>query len=334
MTSYYARTQHRRPSRSTSWSMSADGLMDMARRKPEALLLIGAGVALMMRNSRGFTSSFGARSSSSDWREQRREFARQSRGGRGSYQPTGEDGSAWSQETSEGMLSSARETMRDARQSAAQMASETGESMTRHASDLMRRVGDTASSYASSASRWAGDARSGLMDRSHRLTERARTLPEELDEAVQDHPLVLAALGVAIGAALGATLPSTSIENRAMGEASDQLWEAAESASGRLGEAAEEAYDEAWRSAESRGLSKEGLADMARDVGTKFASAATGDSAQEPSHSGASSSGALSSRPSSSGMSSGAAPGSMSGASPSNPSLSGGTSPGVKRGNS
>lgn len=290
MTSYYSRTSHRR-SRGMDWNISADGMMDMIQRKPEALLLIGAGLALMMRGGRGFSFSGSASSPRSQRLYSRRDDLSYegSRGRRGSYQPTGEDGSDWSSDSSSsrGMMSSAGDTVRSAGESvrsagesASRMASETGENMTRYASDMVRRVSDTASTYASSATRWAGDARSGLMDRSHRLTERARSLPDEIDEAVQDHPLVLAALGVAIGAAMGATLPSTSIENRAMGQASDSLWDAAESATGRLGEAAEKAYDEAFRTAESHGLSKQGLKEMAKEVGSSFVSAAAGETGQ------------------------------------------------------
>lgn len=286
MTSYYARTQHRRRSRESQWNFRPDGLVDALKSKPEALLLIGAGVALLMRNGGGLRAAFESSGRLPERRSDRRDFAnyrRSSASERSSYQPTGEDGSAWSRESSEGMMSSARETMRDARDNASRMAGEASESMTHYASDMMRRASGAASDYASSASRWAEDARSGLRDRSHRFAERARTLPEELDEAVQDHPLVLAALGVAVGAALGATLPATSIENRTLGQASDQLWEAAEGASERIGDAAEEAYDEAWRTAGSHGLNKEGLKDMARDVGSKFTSAAAGDGAQAPS---------------------------------------------------
>lgn len=328
MTSYYARASRRRSS-GMDWSMGADNIMNMMQRKPEALLLIGAGVALMMRRGRGFNFfSSGSRDWSSDtqsnWRGER-DYAR-SRGGSRRYQPTGDDGSDWSQssqgQSSRGTMSSARGAMNDA----GEMASDAAENMTNYASGMMQRVGDTASSYASSASRWAGDAREGLMDRSQWIADRARSLPEELDEAVQDHPLVLAALGVAIGAALGATLPSTSLENRAMGETRDQLLEAAQDATSRLGEAAEEAYDEAWRTAESHGLSKDGLKEMARDVGGKFASAATGSS--DSAQSGSSASGTSAGGTSPAGYSSG---GSQSGAG-SSPSGAGssGSSPGSR----
>jgi ElaB/YqjD/DUF883 family membrane-anchored ribosome-binding protein len=307
MTSYNERTSRRRHARGSDFNMSVNGIMNMVTRKPEALLLVGAGLALLMRNGRGFSlSGLGTPSRShggQDHRDHRLGDSVSSRPGR--YQPNGDDGSAWAQ-SSKGIASSAREVtneareaLHDVRESAGQMASEATEGVTRYASDMMRNVSDTASDYASTAAnyastagRWAEEARGGIVDRSHQLAERARSLPDELDEAVQEHPLVLAALGVAIGAALGASLPSTSIEKRTLGEASDQMWRAAETVTGRIGDAAEEAYDEAWRTAQEHGLSKDGLKDMARDVGAKFVSAAAGEAAEPHSSGGQSSSGA------------------------------------------
>ncbi len=269
MTSYYARTTQRRRTRGMDFNFSADGVLDMARRKPEALLLIGAGVALMMRSgsglsmpSLGLERSTGSRNSQSASARNRAYDAR--------------NGNEWAQ-TAGGAISSARGAVREAADGAGRMAQETGEEMTRYASEMVQNVSATASSYAASAGRMASDARDGLMERSHWIADRARTLPEELDEAVQDHPLVLAALGVAIGAALGATLPATSLENRTMGRASDGIWEAAENATGRIGDAAEEAYEEAWKAARDRGLSADGLKEMAGEVGSKFAQVVSGE---------------------------------------------------------
>lgn len=283
MTSYNERTSYRRRARGMDIDMSMNGIMNAVSRKPEALLLMGAGLALLMRNGRGLDmSSIGLSARSRDARYRADEARYEGvQSGRKNYYPGDMAGEGHS---SEGMGSSARSSVRDASDNAGKMVGEATEGMTRYASEMMRSVSDTASSYASSAGQWADDARSGLVDQSSRLAERARSLPDELDEAVQAHPLVLAALGVAIGAALGASLPATSIENRTLGEASDQMWESAEALTGRIGDAAEEAYDEAWRTAEEHGLSKDGLKSMAKDVGSKFASAAAGqESAPEAS---------------------------------------------------
>jgi hypothetical protein len=60
---------------------------------------------------------------------------------------------------------------------------------------------------------------------------------------LEDQPLVLGGIGLAIGAALGAALPRTQTENRLMGEASDQIKE-------QVGQAASEQYDRAKHAAE------------------------------------------------------------------------------------
>jgi ElaB/YqjD/DUF883 family membrane-anchored ribosome-binding protein len=44
-----------------------------------------------------------------------------------------------------------------------------------------------------------------------------------LTKFMQEEPLVVAGLGIALGALVGALLPTTEIENRAMGETSDHL---------------------------------------------------------------------------------------------------------------
>ena len=57
MTSYNERTSRRRHARGSDFNMSVNGIMNMVTRKPEALLLVGAGLALLMRNGRGFSLS-------------------------------------------------------------------------------------------------------------------------------------------------------------------------------------------------------------------------------------------------------------------------------------
>ena len=102
------------------YSQTADWVVNTARRKPEALLLVAAGVALMMRSGGGFTSSW-------------------SRTG-------GTHGRAsWQDET---MTSGARAGVDRATDEA-----------NRHASGMRDRVRDTASAYASTVGDYAQDAR-------------------------------------------------------------------------------------------------------------------------------------------------------------------------------
>jgi ElaB/YqjD/DUF883 family membrane-anchored ribosome-binding protein len=150
---------------------------------------------------------------------------------------------------------------------------EGGESMARAASDMVGEFADAASEYTSATTRWAEHA-------GETLAAQAGSLPGELDEAVRDHPLVLAAIGVAVGvavgAALGASLPASRFENRTFGSARDQLGDAAEGVSGPFTEAAAEALDLVKRGAERRGFSGDSMGDVAREAAGAFASTALG----------------------------------------------------------
>ena len=177
-------------------------ILRVARERPEALLVIAAGLALLMRGA------VGAR----DWGAM---GERESRA-RGLRRNLDDEAMADWASSAAAQAEGVGERVREA-----------GERMTSYAGEMGERVGEAASGYASAAGRWMEDARDELSERSIRLADQARALPGELDDAVRDHPLVLAALGVAVGAALGASLPASSFENRAMGGARDQLGEAA-----------------------------------------------------------------------------------------------------------
>lgn len=232
----------------SDWMPDSDRVMRAVRERPEALLVIVAGLALLFRG--------GARGMG------RGVNRGVNRGvGRGMERRVNEDGSeGWS---------AAASAARDMSEGAAESMREGAESMARAASDMVGEFADAASEYTSAATRWAEDA-------GETLAAQARSLPGELDEAVRDHPLVLAALGVAVGAALGASLPASRFENRTFGSARDQLGEAAEGVSGRFTEAAEEALDVVKRGAERRGFSGDSMRDVAREAAGAFASTALG----------------------------------------------------------
>jgi ElaB/YqjD/DUF883 family membrane-anchored ribosome-binding protein len=241
----------------SAYMPSADAMMRAARQRPEALLVIAAGLALLMRGA----------SRPRDWRMMSESKLR----ARGLHHNVRDDAMAgWASSGEQG--ASVSEAARDV----GERARDTGERMTSYAAQMSGRMSEAASDYASAAGRWAEETRDEFSERTQRLMEQARALPGELDEAVRDHPLVLAALGVAVGAALGASFPASSLENRAMGGARDQLGEAAQGVAGRLTDAAERALAEAKRSAERQGVSGESVRDMARDAAGAFASAAMG----------------------------------------------------------
>jgi ElaB/YqjD/DUF883 family membrane-anchored ribosome-binding protein len=116
-------------------------------------------------------------------------------------------------------------------------------------------VSDTASGLRDSAMRRANDFREtasstmqGVRGAVHRSEDSAYRSGRDLSSAftalINDQPMLLGALGVAVGAALGAALPETEAEDRLMGEASDAMKE-------KAGEVAAAGYEKAKAVAES-----------------------------------------------------------------------------------
>jgi ElaB/YqjD/DUF883 family membrane-anchored ribosome-binding protein len=109
------------------------------------------------------------------------------------------------------------------------------------------------------------------------LSEGARQMKERTVNFIGEQPLVAAGIGLALGAALAAMLPATRLEDRLMGETSDNVKKsvgkaakeqlgAAKAMAGRL---AEEAMDVA----EREGLTPKAAAAAARDLGDRLAGA-------------------------------------------------------------
>jgi hypothetical protein len=146
-----------------------------------------------------------------------------------------------------------------------------------YAADIKDRVSSTASSYAGAVSEYAADAGRNISEQTGRFARQAQS---SMDRIIHDQPLAVALAGLAAGAAVAAAFPSTDIERRTLGRAREALGEAAEDAAKGAGErlmgAAGKAVGEGLRHAAERGLSTEGLKDMARDVAQTFTSAAKG----------------------------------------------------------
>ncbi len=240
-------------------SQAADWLMGTARRKPEALLLLAAGCCLLMRS--GGSSSARAASHSRYGED-------------ASHSRYGEDSERYQSQSSRtpSDIGRASSNVREGLPRAA-------DSATDYASQIKDRVSDTASSYAQSISEFADDTRRNVSERSARLKRQAQsTLQSGMDRVLRDQPLAVAMAGLAAGAAVAAVFPSTRIEDRTFGGAREALTEAAGKAGERVVEAAGKAGERLKSAAEERGLTSEGLKELAGEVTDTFTSAVSGKS--------------------------------------------------------
>jgi hypothetical protein len=225
-----------------NYSHAGDWLLGTARRNPEALLLFAAGCCLLMRGGASSSSrraSYGADEYRSASNRASPDFTRDPSTSR------------------EGLANRASD----------------------YASQIKDRVSDTASSYAESVSDFAENARRNVSERSEGLKRKAQsTMQSGMDRVLRDQPLALAMAGLAAGAAVAAVFPSTEIEDRSFGGAREALTEAAGKAGERVMGAAGKAGERLKSGAEERGLTSEGLKELAGEVADTFTSAVSGKS--------------------------------------------------------
>jgi membrane-bound lytic murein transglycosylase B len=87
--------------------------------------------------------------------------------------------------------------------------------------------------------------------------------------------LLVAALGLAAGAAVASLFPPTELERRTLGAAGESVREAAHRAGGTLSEAATQAAQHLKDEAASRGITPDGLKQMAREASNTFTTSVT-----------------------------------------------------------
>jgi hypothetical protein len=229
-----------------SYTQAGDWVLDTARRNPEALLLVAAGCCLLMRGG-------------SSWNKAGRTRNVQYEHDTGTYRS---GPSYQSTETSESTARKAGETISRAADSAGE-----------YVSNVKQRVTKAASSYADTVSRYTQDTGRSLYEQSRQAQS---TLQESVSRIVREQPFAVAAVGLAAGAAIAAIFPSTRIENRTFGGTREALAEAAGRAGENLMEAATEAGQRFASGVAQRGLSSEGVKDLAGEVAETFSNAITG----------------------------------------------------------
>jgi hypothetical protein len=225
-------------------SQAGGRLLGAARRNPEALLLLAAGCCLLMRSGSVFRGTSQTR-----------------------YDDTGHEHRADFRRASPGPASSSvREGLSRAADSAAQ-----------YASDIKDRVSDAASSYTEAAADFAQDARRNVSEETSRLTRQAQsTLESGMNRVLREQPLALVMAGLAAGVAVAAVFPTTEIEERTLGPAGESVRQAAGKAAERVKDAAGKAGERLKSAAEERGLTTEGLKELAGEVSDTFTNAVSG----------------------------------------------------------
>ncbi len=130
---------------------------------------------------------------------------------------------------------------------------------------LKRQASDV---YISSSSK----ARDAMQNASRYIPHDRSEVKSKLSNLLEEQPLILGAIGLAVGAAIGAALPITQTEDNWMGSTAHSVRQAAQDAARQevdtLRAAAGQAVDNVKQSAADHGLSTENLNDLVRDVGT------------------------------------------------------------------
>jgi ElaB/YqjD/DUF883 family membrane-anchored ribosome-binding protein len=218
----------------------ADMLGGAVKQSPEALLLLAAGCALLMRS-------------------------RPASGPRNRLHDTGAGGG------SARAGASVHQYTSDVADRARDYTSDAADRVRDYASDVTDTARETLGSYASAASNYADQARRTIGDQSHQAFQQTQSaLQGTFDRVLKDQPLVVAFAGLAVGAALAASFPTTDAEKETLGPLGERVSDAAVKVGERLKDAASEATDTVKQSAERRGLTADGLKEMASEVAGAF----------------------------------------------------------------
>lgn len=117
------------------------------------------------------------------------------------------------------------------------------------AATALESVGNVAGTAYEGVAGAVGGAYTGAGDLAHRAYDRAgeygTIAHEKYDEYLEENPLALGAIALAVGAAVGFALPSTKYEGKLMGEARENLVQRAQDAAGSLVDKAKQVANEA-----------------------------------------------------------------------------------------
>jgi uncharacterized phage infection (PIP) family protein YhgE len=219
-----------------SKTSTANWLLGTVKRNPEGLLLLAAGCALVLRSTRSTE-----RPQHSDTYRDLPEYQRQHRANIAGNDVSHQRGTTDWAEGASRVADNARE----------------------YASSVGKAVSETAANYAAAVTEYADGTRQKAVKQSRRLADQAQSSMQSL---VQEQPLAVALAGLAAGVAVAAAFPATTWERRTLGPAGQRLSEAAETAREKISETTSAAGERLKSAAQERGLSAEGLKEVAREV--------------------------------------------------------------------
>jgi hypothetical protein len=142
-----------------------------------------------------------------------------------------------------------------------------------YASTAGQTVADRTRDLTSKTGEYVQSARDSIVRESEQLANRTK---DRIKRIIREQPLAVAIAGLAAGAAVAATFPPSSAERATLGEAGRRLTDVAGTAGERLSEAASEAGKRLRTAVEEKGLGKDSLTEVARDVAGKFGKSLTG----------------------------------------------------------
>jgi len=246
-------------SNTNTFSQASGWLVGTARRNPEALLLLAAGCALMMRSGGGFAR---AREDADGWTHE---------DGYSTASPSVRSGESRFAERGSSSFTNVKDRVTSAASEyASGMQDRISGTAAGYADSISSRVTDTANSVADAAR----SASQNMIESSQSMRRQAQaTVQGTIEGVLRDQPLAVAALGFVAGAAIAAAFPATAVESRALGGARESLSDAVGAAGRKVMSAADEAGERLKAAAKEKGLTADGAKDVARQVAGAFTDA-------------------------------------------------------------
>lgn len=233
---------------STSISDAMDGLYKAAKKNPEGLLLLAAGVALLLRH--GVAS--GARAEPRTTTRSRPQSSNGARSSNGQGQ----------QARKQGLASTAGDYL-----------SEAGD----FAGEMTDQVTSAAKEYAGAAAEYASQATQAASQRATQFARQTQsTLEGSLGWVMKEQPLAIGIAGLAAGAALAAAFPPTELEKQTFGPAAEAVADVASQTSQQFKDAAAKVGDALKAEVDERGLNTDGLKEVAKEAAATFSASLSG----------------------------------------------------------